>query len=156
MSLRLGKNRDMDKGDDSVFPSAEDKIVDGLDSRIDSILNSSPSETKRIVENLEFIEKVQKNNIPKGSKTVTAFGVETFDLHDIFKDMIWDRSIFITDAIVNMCVETSIERMKKYLPKKTKMGFQYWWLILLLAVGAVVVVLLLFFLLPQLGSIKLF
>jgi hypothetical protein len=156
--MKIGHNKDIDSkgGDDNMFPSASDKVSEGIDSRIDSIINESPSETKRIVENLEFMDKVQKNNIPKGKSVVTAFGVEAFDLHDIFKDMIWDRSIFVTDAIVNMCIETSIERMKKYLPKKTKMGFQYWWLILLLAVGAVVVVILLIFLLPQLGKIKLF
>jgi hypothetical protein len=152
MKLGLRKNND-----DNVFPSAEEKIpVEDMDAKIDSILNSNPSETKKIVENLEFMESIQKNNIPKGEKTVSAFGVEIFDLHDIFKDMIWDRSIFTTDAIVNMCVETSIERMKKYLPKKTKMGFQYWWLVLLLIIGGIVVVLLLVFLLPRLGSIKLF
>jgi hypothetical protein len=142
--------------EDNVFPSAEEKVGNDIDSKIDNILNESPSETKKVLENLEFMDRVQKHNIPKGKKLITAFGAETFDLHDIFKDMIWDRSIFTTDAIVNMCIETNIERMKKYLPKKTKMGFQYWWLIILLAVGAIVVIILLVFLLPQLGKIKLF
>lgn len=150
---RIRFNRNPGEMDDE-FPSATDKFNETVDSKIDSILNDSPSETRRIVENLEFMDRVQKHNIPKGEKTVTAFGVETFDLHDIFRDMIWDRSIFATDSIVNMCIETSIERMKKYLPKKTKMGFQHWWLILLLIIGGVVIVLLLLFLLPQLGNIK--
>ena len=139
---------------DDVFPSAKDKIRD-VESTIDSILNESPSEVKRITENLEFLDAVQKNNVPKGEVVVDAFGVETFDLHDIFKDMIWDRSIFTTDAIVNMCVETSIERMKKYIPKKTKMGFQHWWLVILLIIGVVGIMMFLLFLLPNLSGIKL-
>lgn len=144
----------MKKTDDDSFPSANDKIKN-MENTIDSILNESPSETKKVVENLEFLEKIQKHNIPKGAKTVEAFGVETFDLHDIFKDMLWDRSIFTTDAIVNMCVETSIERMKKYLPKKTKMGFQYWWLVILLIIGVVGIMLFLLLILPNLSGIKL-
>jgi hypothetical protein len=157
MNIKFKRDADPDKGDGmNIFPPAEDKLQNSIDSKINDILNESPSETRRVAENLEFMAKVSKHNIPKGKKLITAFGVETFDLHDIFKDMIWDRSIFTTDAIVNMCIETNIERMKKYLPKKTKMGFQYWWLILLLGVGVVVVILLLIFLLPQLGNMKLF
>ena len=137
--------------DDTSFTPAKEKInVENLDKKIDDILNRNPSEVKKVAENLTFLDNVQKNNIPKGKKTVTAFGVETFDLHDIFKDMIWDRSIFTTDSIVNMCVETSIERMKKYLPKKTRMTFQYWWIILLIMMGVVGVFLFIVFLLPSL------
>ena len=143
------------KNDEDVFPSAKDKM-NSLENTIDSILNENPSETKKVAENLKFMEKIQNKNIPKDKIKVDAFGVETFDMHDIFKDMIWDRSIFTTDAIVNMCVETSIERMKKYLPKKTRMAFQYWWLLLLIIIGVVGVMLFIVMLLPQLSSIKLF
>jgi len=141
----------MKNNDETSFVPAKQKInVENLDKKIDDILNRNPSEVKKVAENLTFLDNVQKNNIPKGKKTVTAFGVETFDLHDIFKDMIWDRSIFTTDSIVNMCVETSIERMKKYLPKKTRMTFQYWWIILLIMMGVVGVFLFIVFLLPSL------
>lgn len=124
--------------------------------QIDNILNESPSEIKKVKENLQFMSDVQEGNIPRGEEVVAVFGVETFDLHDIFKDNVWDRSIFTTDSIVNMCIETSIEKMKKYLPKKTKKPFEYWWLILLLIIGVGAVLVIILFLLPMLGGIKLF
>ena len=123
---------------------------------IDNILNQTPSEMKKVVENLEFIEDVSQNNIPKGEVIVKPFGVETFDLHDALKDNIWDRSIFTVDAIVNTCIETSIERMKKYIPKKTKKGFEYWWLIILIIIFGVGIILIIIFLIPLIKDVKFF
>jgi len=143
----------MNQNNKSVFPSAKEKMKEeSIEDQIDEIFNKNPSEVKKVAENLTFIENIQENNIPKGERTVDVWGVETFDLHDIFKDMIWDRSIFTTDAIVNMCVETSIERMKKYLPKKTRMSFQYWWIFLLIILGVVGVLIFLILILPNLLS----
>lgn len=155
--MQLGKHigfRPSSK-DDRVFSSAEDK-VGAIEGQIDSILNENPSELKKVAENLTFIQDVQNNNVPKGRVVVDAFGVEKFDLADILKENIWDRSIFTTDTICRMFLNANIEQLKKYLPKKTKIGFQYWWLVILLIVGGVAVMLILFFLLPKLASIKLF
>lgn len=144
----------MTKEQDGVFTSAEKKI--DVHTQIDQILNANPSELKKVADNLSYIDQVQRHNIPRDVEKHTVFGVEVFDLHDIFKDNIWDRSVFTTDAIVNMCIETSIERMKKYLPKKTKANMQFWWLIILLVLGVGAMFLILVFILPMLGGVSLF
>ena len=131
-------------------------VEENINKQIDNMLNENPSEMKIVSENLEFVNSIQGSNVKQGEHTVEVWGVETFDLHDILKDKVWDRSIFVTDAIVNMCIQTSIEQMKKYLPKKTKKGFEYWWLLILMGIGAVAVILLIVYLLPNLGNIKLF
>jgi len=137
--------------DNSGFSPADD-----IGREVDDILNQNPSELKKVAENLSFIKAVQDNNVPKGKVVVDAFGAEKFDLSDILKENIWDRSIFTTDTICRMFLNANIEQLKKYLPKKTKMGFQYWWIVILMVVGVVVIMLILLFLLPRLAEIKLF
>ena len=134
------------------YTPAENKVAD----QIDSILNESPTEIKKIEENLTFIEKITHHNIKKGKKVITVFGAEQFDLSDILKENIWDRSIFTIDTICRMFLNANIEQMRKYLPKKTKKGFEYWWLILLLIIGGAAIILIVLFVLPNLAKIKLF
>jgi hypothetical protein len=134
------------------YTPAENKMTE----TIDSILNESPTEMKKVEENLTFIDKIMHHNVKKGKKTITVFGAEQFDLSDILKENIWDRSIFTIDTICRMFLNANIEQMKKYLPKKTAKGFEYWWLVILLIIGGVAIAIIMIFLLPQLGKIKLF
>jgi hypothetical protein len=143
------------KSSEDVFESPEDKIKD-IDKKIDDIFSESPMELRKTTDNFKFIEKVRKNPIKPGKYAVDVFGVEKVDLNSILMMNMWDRSILTTDAVSKLVLKMTLEQLKKYLPKKTKKGFEYWWLVILMAVGGLAILLMIVFLLPKLGNLKLF
>lgn len=120
------------------------------------IFSETPMELKKVTENLTFIEKIRKRLPKRKEAFVDVFGVEKVSLESILMMNIWDRSILTYDAVSKLVLKMTLEQLKKYVPKKTSKGFEYWWLILLIAIGGIAILLVVVFLLPRLGSMKLF
>lgn len=120
------------------------------------IFSETPMELKKVNENLTFIEKIRKNLPKKKEVYVDVFGVEKVSLESILMLNIWDRSILTYDAVSKLVLKMTLEQLKKYIPKKTGKGFEYWWLILLIIIGGIAIALVVLFLLPRLSGIKLF
>lgn len=131
----------------------EDKEIQQND-----IFSDTPMELKKTQENLGFINRIRENlsRVKKKNVSVVVFGVEKVNLDDILMMNIWDRSILTTDAVSRLVFKMTFEQMKKYLPKKTQKGFEYWWIIILVGIGVTAILLIMMFLLPKLQGVKLF
>lgn len=143
------------KSSEDTFDAPEDKIKD-IDKQIDDIFSASPMELRKTTDNFKFIEKMRNKPIKPGKFAIDVFGVEKVDLNSILMMNMWDRSILTTDAVSKLVLKMTLEQLKKYLPRKTKKGFEFWWLVLLIGVGGMAILLMVFFLLPKLGNLKLF
>lgn len=143
------------KNNEDTFDLPEDKMKD-IDKKIDDIFSASPMELRKTTDNLKFIDKIRRKPIKPGKYAIDVFGVEKVDLNSILMMNMWDRSILTTDAVSKLVLKMTLEQLKKYLPKKSKKGFEYWWLLLLIGVGGMAIILIVVFLLPRLANIKLF
>lgn len=155
----------------NIFDDPDDKLedirrtVDGYRGKSsetgghqDDIFSDTPMELKKTQENLGFINRIRENlpRVKKKNVSVDVFGVEKVNLDDILMMNIWDRSILTTDAVSRLVFKMTFEQMKKYLPKKTQKGFEYWWIIILVGIGVTAILLIMMFLLPKLQGVKLF
>jgi hypothetical protein len=136
---------------EDLFPKSDD-----VDKQVDDLFSETPMELKKVTENFRFLNKIEKNPVEKNKFWVNVFGADKVDLNSILMMNLFDRSILVTDAVNKLVVRMTLEQLKKYVPKKTKKGFEYWWLILLLIIGGLAVAFVIIFLLPKLMNIKIF
>jgi len=145
----------------SIIDGYKDKGFTSPQEKLDAIpmpdiFSETPMELKKTTENLGWINNIREHLpfIKKHKFQTEVFGVEKVNLDDILMLNIWDRSILTTDAVSRLVFKMTLEQLRKYLPKKTAKGFEYWWLILLMIIGGGAILLIIIFLLPQLSGIK--
>ena len=125
-----------------------------LRKKVDSIFgeNEAPIELQRVKENLSWIKEIKEHPVAPGVGEVKVFGCELVDINSILKDNIWNRSIFTVDKLCKLFLKADLEQKKKYLKKRTPLGFNFWWLMILI-IGIVIALMVIMFLLPQLGKV---
>ena len=115
-----------------------------VEEHVDSLFKDRQTELKKIRDNKEFIQKIERHPVPVDHARISVFGTSV-DFNSILKDNIWNRSAYTVDMLCDMFLHMNIERMKKYQAKKRKIPMNILWLMLIMIfVGVGVIVLILF------------
>lgn len=135
-----------------TFTKPKDKLHEKVDKTLEKGRTIKSDQARRILSNIQFINKAIEKPVKNTKFDKKVFGFEVINFNSYLNQVMWPRSIYVTDKLTRLGMSARLEFLKRYLAKKRKVSMNFIFILLILF-GIVVVLIIIVFLLPKLGAV---